>query len=134
MKRRLDGFSCFCLTHEILCKSPAARFLFAFFYVTLKHVQFRLFQETGKEDVEGPKRLCLVCGDTASGFHYGVASCEACKAFFKRTIQGNIEYTCPASNDCEINKRRRKVSNEIAPLFIIWFSTPFYTRKKVGLL
>uniref|UniRef100_A0A3B4X9Q8 Steroid hormone receptor ERR2-like n=1 Tax=Seriola lalandi dorsalis TaxID=1841481 RepID=A0A3B4X9Q8_SERLL len=56
----------------------------------------------------GPKRLCLVCGDFASGFHYGVASCEACKAFFKRTIQGNIEYSCPVMNECEITKRRRK--------------------------
>ncbi|KAJ8280859.1 hypothetical protein GJAV_G00059930 [Gymnothorax javanicus] len=56
----------------------------------------------------GPKRLCLVCGDFASGYHYGVASCEACKAFFKRTIQGNIEYSCPVINECEITKRRRK--------------------------
>ncbi|CAH1791379.1 unnamed protein product [Owenia fusiformis] len=55
-----------------------------------------------------PKRICLVCGDIASGYHYGVASCEACKAFFKRTVQGHIEYQCPASGDCEITKRRRK--------------------------
>ncbi|XP_062416937.1 estrogen-related receptor gamma [Pungitius pungitius] len=56
----------------------------------------------------GPKRLCLVCGDFASGYHYGVASCEACKAFFKRTIQGNIDYSCPLVSECEITKRRRK--------------------------
>ncbi|XP_031627644.1 steroid hormone receptor ERR2 isoform X3 [Contarinia nasturtii] len=62
--------------------------------------------DSNKEEL--PRRLCLVCGDVASGFHYGVASCEACKAFFKRTIQGNIEYTCPANQECEINKRRRK--------------------------
>lgn len=61
-----------------------------------------------KEEDMMPRRICLVCGDVASGFHYGVASCEACKAFFKRTIQGNIEYTCPANGECEINKRRRK--------------------------
>uniref|UniRef100_G3NMA9 Uncharacterized protein n=1 Tax=Gasterosteus aculeatus aculeatus TaxID=481459 RepID=G3NMA9_GASAC len=56
----------------------------------------------------GPRRLCLVCGDFASGYHYGVASCEACKAFFKRTIQGNIDYSCPLVSQCEITKRRRK--------------------------
>ncbi|XP_016087130.1 estrogen-related receptor gamma-like [Sinocyclocheilus grahami] len=72
----------------------------------------RLLEETqvkgGYGLSSGPKRLCLVCGDVGSGFHYGVASCEACKAFFKRTIQGNIEYSCSVSRDCEITKRRRK--------------------------
>lgn len=52
--------------------------------------------DSNKEEL--PRRLCLVCGDVASGFHYGVASCEACKAFFKRTIQGSIIYSCPGIN------------------------------------
>ena len=60
------------------------------------------------DDEDNTKRTCLICGDVSSGFHYGVSSCEACKAFFKRTIQGNIDYTCPGSNTCEINKRKRK--------------------------
>lgn len=52
-------------------------------------------QDGVKEEDMIPRRLCLVCGDVASGFHYGVASCEACKAFFKRTIQGKRAYRFP---------------------------------------
>ncbi|KAK7863042.1 hypothetical protein R5R35_013975 [Gryllus longicercus] len=63
--------------------------------------------DEGIKEEDMPRRFCLVCGDVASGFHYGVASCEACKAFFKRTIQGNKEYTCSDANNCEINKRLR---------------------------
>ena len=63
------------------------------------------YEELG---VKRRKLVCKVCGDAASGFHYRVASCEACKAFFKRTVQGNIDYACPASGNCKINARGRK--------------------------
>lgn len=43
-------------------------------------------------------RYCAVCNDYASGYHYGVWSCEGCKAFFKRSIQGNITLTHPTCN------------------------------------
>lgn len=39
----------------------------------------------GKADMH----FCAVCHDYASGYHYGVWSCEGCKAFFKRSIQGS---------------------------------------------
>ncbi|KAF7710818.1 hypothetical protein HF521_009690 [Silurus meridionalis] len=52
--------------------------------------------------------FCVVCQDYASGYHYGVWSCEGCKAFFKRSIQGHNDYICPATNQCTIDKNRRK--------------------------
>ncbi|XP_034158504.2 estrogen receptor 2b isoform X2 [Pangasianodon hypophthalmus] len=52
--------------------------------------------------------FCVVCHDYASGYHYGVWSCEGCKAFFKRSIQGHNDYICPATNQCTIDKNRRK--------------------------
>uniref|UniRef100_K1QUU5 Estrogen receptor n=1 Tax=Magallana gigas TaxID=29159 RepID=K1QUU5_MAGGI len=62
----------------------------------------------GAVSAHGPNKLCQVCSDNASGFHYGVWSCEGCKAFFKRSIQGPVDYVCPATNTCTIDKHRRK--------------------------
>ncbi|XP_043111253.1 estrogen receptor 2b isoform X2 [Puntigrus tetrazona] len=57
---------------------------------------------------KGDTHFCAVCHDYASGYHYGVWSCEGCKAFFKRSIQGHNDYICPATNQCTIDKSRRK--------------------------
>lgn len=66
--------------------------------------------DKGGMAVESAKetRYCAVCNDYASGYHYGVWSCEGCKAFFKRSIQGHNDYMCPATNQCTIDKNRRK--------------------------
>uniref|UniRef100_A0A3P9J1U5 Nuclear receptor subfamily 2, group C, member 1 n=1 Tax=Oryzias latipes TaxID=8090 RepID=A0A3P9J1U5_ORYLA len=50
---------------------------------------------------------CVVCGDKASGRHYGAVSCEGCKGFFKRSIRKNLMYTCRGSGECAINKLHR---------------------------
>lgn len=46
--------------------------------------------------------LCKICGDKASGFHYGVASCEGCKGFFRRSIQKKMSYKCMKDGSCLI--------------------------------
>ncbi|EAT47063.1 AAEL001796-PA [Aedes aegypti] len=51
--------------------------------------------------------LCLVCGDRASGRHYGAISCEGCKGFFKRSIRKQLGYQCRGSMNCEVTKHHR---------------------------
>ncbi|TNN20630.1 Nuclear hormone receptor family member nhr-41 [Schistosoma japonicum] len=50
---------------------------------------------------------CRVCGDKASGRHYGVVSCEGCKGFFKRSIRGHVSYVCRSEQNCLVNKAYR---------------------------
>ncbi|XP_070531649.1 retinoic acid receptor RXR-alpha-B-like isoform X2 [Ptychodera flava] len=53
------------------------------------------------------KTICAVCGDRASGKHYGVYSCEGCKGFFKRTVRKDLHYACRDEKNCIVDKRQR---------------------------
>lgn len=55
-----------------------------------------------------PQRQCIICGDEASGCHYGVLTCGSCKVFFKRAVEGHHSYLCAGRNDCIVDKIRRK--------------------------
>ncbi|CAH2104838.1 unnamed protein product [Euphydryas editha] len=57
--------------------------------------------------LSGSKHLCSICGDRASGKHYGVYSCEGCKGFFKRTVRKDLTYACREERNCIIDKRQR---------------------------
>ena len=47
---------------------------------------------------------CRVCSEKAHGFHFGVLSCRACSAFFRRTVALNMQYHCRFDNKCVIDK------------------------------
>ncbi|XP_078667802.1 uncharacterized protein LOC144909609 isoform X1 [Branchiostoma floridae x Branchiostoma belcheri] len=51
---------------------------------------------------------CLVCGDKASGFHYGVYSCEGCKGFFRRSVTRGHVKACRWGNQCSMDLYTRR--------------------------
>ncbi|TRY58403.1 hypothetical protein DNTS_018487 [Danionella cerebrum] len=86
--------------------SAVNQLLFASPDLTAQQIQFVTEgsdQGSGRPLVE----YCVVCGDKASGRHYGAVSCEGCKGFFKRSIRKNLVYTCRGSGECVINKHHR---------------------------
>uniref|UniRef100_H2YGS4 Nuclear receptor domain-containing protein n=1 Tax=Ciona savignyi TaxID=51511 RepID=H2YGS4_CIOSA len=62
---------------------------------TSNEINNNMYTDDGKE-----VKSCLICGDRATGLHYGIISCEGCKGFFKRSICNKRVYRCTRSKNC----------------------------------
>ncbi|XP_034109363.1 photoreceptor-specific nuclear receptor [Drosophila albomicans] len=52
--------------------------------------------------------ICVVCGDTSSGKHYGILACNGCSGFFKRSVRRKLIYRCQAGTGrCIVDKAHR---------------------------
>uniref|UniRef100_A0AC34RG83 Nuclear receptor domain-containing protein n=1 Tax=Panagrolaimus sp. JU765 TaxID=591449 RepID=A0AC34RG83_9BILA len=49
---------------------------------------------------------CCVCGSLAEGVRFGAQTCQACAAFFRRSIAENKIYKCSNSSKCEVLRQR----------------------------
>lgn len=63
--------------------------------------------QTRCADDAADQRTCLICGDRATGLHYGIISCEGCKGFFKRSICNKRVYRCSRDKNCEMSRKQR---------------------------
>lgn len=52
------------------------------------------------------EELCSICGSLAEGVRFGSQTCQACAAFFRRSIAENKVYKCSNSSKCEILHQR----------------------------
>ncbi|XP_067299499.1 nuclear receptor subfamily 1 group I member 2 isoform X1 [Pseudorasbora parva] len=64
-------------------------------------------EEETEEDDE-PK-ICQVCGDKSTGYHFNAMTCEGCKGFFRRAMKRPVaQICCPFQNTCVITKSNRR--------------------------
>ncbi|XP_015270127.1 PREDICTED: nuclear receptor subfamily 2 group C member 1 isoform X2 [Gekko japonicus] len=75
--------------------------------ISAQHIQILKDNSSTEQTLNKVFDLCVVCGDKASGRHYGAVTCEGCKGFFKRSIRKNLVYSCRGAKDCVINKHHR---------------------------
>nr|XP_044249599.1 transcription factor HNF-4 homolog isoform X4 [Drosophila takahashii] len=63
-------------------------------------------QQQQQQQQQSPT-VCAICGDRATGKHYGASSCDGCKGFFRRSVRKNHQYTCRFSRNCVVDKDKR---------------------------
>ncbi|XP_048400272.1 androgen receptor isoform X3 [Stegostoma tigrinum] len=67
-----------------------------------------------------PQKTCLICGDEASGCHYGALTCGSCKVFFKRAAEGRkLKNTRPFQSaedtDSSVVQKQQNATISIVP-------------------
>ncbi|KAM8986221.1 nuclear receptor subfamily 1 group I member 3 [Ara ararauna] len=62
----------------------------------------------GADAEPAEEKVCAVCGDHATGYHFHVMTCEGCKGFFRRSINKGVQFTCPFSQSCPVTKAKRR--------------------------
>lgn len=61
----------------------------------------------GTSSTSNPIQNCAICGDRATGKHYGAPSCDGCKGFFRRSVRKNHMYACRFVRQCVVDKDKR---------------------------
>ncbi|CAG2162071.1 unnamed protein product [Oppiella nova] len=54
-------------------------------------------------------KICEICSDKGIGRHFGIITCESCKAFFRRNANKEQLFECPSDGKCKININTRKL-------------------------
>ncbi|XP_077295799.1 photoreceptor-specific nuclear hormone receptor 51 isoform X2 [Arctopsyche grandis] len=69
---------------------------------------WRVHHETSVKKTNALGLVCVVCGDTSSGKHYGILACNGCSGFFKRSVRRKLIYRCQAGTGrCVVDKAHR---------------------------
>ena len=107
-----------------MCLNLKSSFLYLFLF---NYLIFAFDADLDSSEVsrgagQNAEKSCRICGDRATGLHYGIISCEGekqlfgafysfsflgCKGFFKRSICNRRVYRCTRDKQCMMSRKQR---------------------------